>query len=211
VTKNEEARQVSLDLALRPFLGDLPLKEAIMAHRSNLGIKILVCAAMLLALPAAADARGGGGGHGGGGGGGWHGSGFSGWHGSGFAGGGGVGWHGGRGYVGDGYGRFGFYGYGYPYWGYDPYWYGGDYSDYAGYPYAYDPSDVAAPTQPPTAQPAQSYWYFCRSADKYYPYVQSCHEGWQKVLATSPTGPQQNINGPSASTRHPLGESGSAE
>lgn len=48
-----------------------------MVHRSHLGIKTLVCAAMLLALPAAADARGGGGGHGGGGGS-WHRGGFHG-------------------------------------------------------------------------------------------------------------------------------------
>jgi hypothetical protein len=178
-----------------------------MAPRSHLGIKTLLCAAMLLASPAAADARGGGGGHGGGGGS---------WHGGGFHGGGGGGFHGGRGFYGRGYGRygyagFGFYGFGYPYWG-DPYWYGWDYSDYGypyGYPSGYDPSAVAA--QSSTAPAAQSYWYYCRSANRYYPYVQSCPEGWQKVLPTPPANSQQSLNAPTTSARHPLAESGSAE
>jgi hypothetical protein len=48
------------------------------------------------------------------------------------------------------------------------------------------------PSQPPVyierqdeAMPqseAQQYWYFCKSAKGYYPYVKECPEGWQKVL-----------------------------
>jgi len=33
-----------------------------------------------------------------------------------------------------------------------------------------------APAQVPT-------WYFCKSANSYYPYVPSCPEGWQPVAA----------------------------
>jgi hypothetical protein len=29
---------------------------------------------------------------------------------------------------------------------------------------------------------AQQYWYFCKSAKGYYPYIKECPEGWQKVL-----------------------------
>jgi hypothetical protein len=132
-----------------------------MGRRLKLGINMLLCVAMVLALPVAADARGGGGGG--------HGSGGS-WHIGGFGHGGGFGGHGfGRRY---GYGGFGFY-------GYDPFWYSGEdggYPDYYDYPYAY------APTATPPA--AQSFWYFCRSAKEYYPYVRSCPGGWQKVSPT---------------------------
>ena len=34
---------------------------------------------------------------------------------------------------------------------------------------------------PPAAAP-QQYWYFCPSANAYYPYVQQCPEGWQPVV-----------------------------
>lgn len=133
-----------------------------------------------------------------------------------FMGAGGGSFQGQSGFYGRGYGRYGyaglgFYGFGYPYWG-DPYWYGWNYSDY-GYPYdysyGYDPSAVAAPSS--TAPAAQNYWYYCGSANRYYPYVRSCPEGWQKVLATPPASSQQSINVPTTSARHPLAESGSAE
>jgi hypothetical protein len=32
------------------------------------------------------------------------------------------------------------------------------------------------------AQEATQYWYFCRGANNYYPYVKECPGGWQKVL-----------------------------
>jgi hypothetical protein len=40
----------------------------------------------------------------------------------------------------------------------------------------------AAEEEPPPAQT----WYYCDSANKYYPYVASCPEGWQTVPATPP-------------------------
>ena len=60
-------------------------------------------------------------------------------------------------------------------------------------PYYYPPQVVVVPpSQPPVyierqdeAMPqseAQQYWYFCKSAKGYYPYVKECPEGWQKVL-----------------------------
>ena len=50
--------------------------------------------------------------------------------------------------------------------------------------------EPAYPPQPlymaPPAYPAPSpgIWYFCRSAQAYYPYVPQCPEGWQAVPAT---------------------------
>ncbi len=60
-------------------------------------------------------------------------------------------------------------------------------------PYYYPPQVVVVPpSQPPVyierqdeAVPhseAQQYWYFCKSAKGYYPYVKECPEGWHKVL-----------------------------
>jgi hypothetical protein len=37
----------------------------------------------------------------------------------------------------------------------------------------------------PGPPPAQ-YWYYCDSAEAYYPYVNSCAEGWREVPATPP-------------------------
>jgi hypothetical protein len=31
---------------------------------------------------------------------------------------------------------------------------------------------------------ANQWWYYCRSAGAYYPYVASCPTGWEKVAAT---------------------------
>lgn len=49
-------------------------------------------------------------------------------------------------------------------------------------PYYYDPYAYYEPpvqyVQPAAPQP----WYYCASARTYYPYVQSCPEGWQQVL-----------------------------
>ena len=40
--------------------------------------------------------------------------------------------------------------------------------------------------QPPALEVAPaapaSYWYFCREANSYYPYVKECPAGWHKVL-----------------------------
>ena len=70
-----------------------------------------------------------------------------------------------------------------PYWG--PW--------YAPPPYYYPPQPqvVVVPQAPPPtyienrqapAETAQQYWYYCRSAKGYYPYVKECPDGWQKVL-----------------------------
>lgn len=72
-----------------------------------------------------------------------------------------------------------------PGWGWGPGWYPP--------PYYYPPQVVVVPpSQPPVyierqdeAMPhseAQQYWYFCKSAKGYYPYIKECPEGWQKVL-----------------------------
>jgi hypothetical protein len=42
-----------------------------------------------------------------------------------------------------------------------------------------------APDYIPRAAPAPV-WYFCPTADAYYPYVESCPSGWQAVPATPP-------------------------
>jgi hypothetical protein len=116
-------------------------------------------AALLLVSGVPAYARGG---HGGGGG-----HGFSGSH-------GGMGGH-----HGFGERRFGghhrFHGGGFigdPYW--DPWWpYG---------PYAYTPSPVIV--EPPPVyieKPPPGFWYYCPSAQAYYPNVSSCAEPWMRV------------------------------
>ncbi len=70
------------------------------------------------------------------------------------------------------------------------------------YPYPYQnpypsPYEPPAPiyvqpayVQPPQqamAVPAMASWYFCRDSQAYYPYVQSCAAGWERVPA-SPLG-----------------------
>ncbi len=80
------------------------------------------------------------------------------------------GWHGGP--------YWGWYGPG-PWWGY-PYSY--PYPQY--YPYAPYPSyDSSVPAVPNV--PQQSYWYYCKDAKAYYPYVQSCPGGWTQVIPNS--------------------------
>jgi hypothetical protein len=44
-------------------------------------------------------------------------------------------------------------------------------------PVVYDAPPVYAPP------PAPDRWYYCRSSAIYYPYTQSCPEGWQAVPA----------------------------
>jgi len=50
--------------------------------------------------------------------------------------------------------------------------------------------------QPAPAQPAPNavvtpvnYWYYCGASKAYYPYVQECPGGWQKVLPQPPGQP----------------------
>ncbi|MBS1143909.1 MAG: hypothetical protein H6R14_1315 [Proteobacteria bacterium] len=60
-------------------------------------------------------------------------------------------------------------------------------------PYYYPPPQVIVvpPPQPQVyieqsqesaPESGQQYWYFCKSAQGYYPYVKECPGGWQKVL-----------------------------
>jgi len=62
------------------------------------------------------------------------------------------------------------------------------------YPDPYVPSTVivqtppAAPAPAGTA-PAPAYWYYCASAQNYYPYVTQCPVGWEQVPATPPPAP----------------------
>jgi hypothetical protein len=41
------------------------------------------------------------------------------------------------------------------------------------------------PTQPLLAQNLPPVWYYCQSSQTYYPYVQTCQEGW-RVVPVSP-------------------------
>jgi hypothetical protein len=108
--------------------------------------------------------------------------------------------HGGRGgggHGGGGHVRFGI-SFGVPlFW---PNYYYGPPAYYYGppaYPYYYSPA--VEPASPPTyiergapaaepSQPSQSYWYFCRESNAYYPYVKHCPGGWQRVDPQPPPG-----------------------
>lgn len=56
------------------------------------------------------------------------------------------------------------------------------------FPDPYTPSVIVV--RPPSADtpsnmpPPPQFWYFCASANSYYPYVASCPEGWKSVPAT---------------------------
>ena len=70
-----------------------------------------------------------------------------------------------------------------------PYYYPYPYS--YPYPYYYYPP-VAMPYAPPAyigqgeTGPAEAYWYYCPSANAYYPHVNECPEGWQRVAPQPP-------------------------
>lgn len=51
-------------------------------------------------------------------------------------------------------------------------------------PYYYPPLPVVVQTPPPVyIQPEQQdYWYYCQDPQGYYPYIQSCPNGWMKVV-----------------------------
>jgi len=58
--------------------------------------------------------------------------------------------------------------------------------------YYYGPYDYAPASYPYTPAPAYGppdpYWYYCRAANAYYPYVQECPGGWERYLP-SPQSP----------------------
>lgn len=116
-------------------------------------------------------------------------------------------WHGGHRRGGASVGIYvgpGFYGPG-PGWGpyYPRAYYPGPYYPspyYAVPPYPYTPPVIVTPApvqvappvyieqtpqqaQAPSPQADSGYWYYCKPAEAYYPYVKECPQGWQKVPA----------------------------
>lgn len=61
------------------------------------------------------------------------------------------------------------------------------------YPYYPNEQTIVIQQQPEVyEQPAQQsdqpvYWYYCKEAQGYYPYVKQCPGGWMKVVPTPPT------------------------
>lgn len=83
-----------------------------------------------------------------------------------------------------------------PTWGWgvwDPFYYPYYYPYYRyPYPYGYSPT-VVVPQQPeeyissPEAKEEPTgYWYYCKEANGYYPYVKRCPGGWMKVVPYQP-------------------------
>jgi len=72
------------------------------------------------------------------------------------------------------------------------FWWGPPYPYYPYPPYYYPPAPVIVeqPTiyvqQPPLPPATPVYWYYCPSAQGYYPQVQSCPEPWVKVPPRAP-------------------------
>jgi hypothetical protein len=55
----------------------------------------------------------------------------------------------------------------------------------------YIEKDAEAQTGSVPSQPAQQqWWYWCASSHAYYPYVETCTEGWQRVEPRKPPGAQ---------------------
>ena len=78
-----------------------------------------------------------------------------------------------------------------------PEWWG---PGWGGYPYYYpyysppvviqQPPEIYVQPSPQAAEP--QYWYFCKEANGYYPYVKRCPGGWMKVVppANPPATPE---------------------
>lgn len=90
-----------------------------------------------------------------------------------------------------GYGSpFGWYGYGYyppPYSYYPPYYAPVVTVPYTPPTYIEQGGQQAAPA-PQTSPASQNYWYYCADSKSYYPYVNQCPGGWQRVSPTPPGG-----------------------
>jgi hypothetical protein len=48
-------------------------------------------------------------------------------------------------------------------------------------------SDIPADAQDSGSAAPDPYWYFCRDAGAYYPYVSDCPAGWERVLPHPPS------------------------
>lgn len=46
------------------------------------------------------------------------------------------------------------------------------------------PVYIEQPQAPQRNSEPSGYWYFCRSSNAYYPYVNECPSGWQRVSPT---------------------------
>lgn len=72
-----------------------------------------------------------------------------------------------------------------------PLWWPGYWGPWGPGYYNYSPVIVQQPAEPTVVIPATAqqthYWYYCREAQMYYPYVTSCPSPWQEVLATADT------------------------
>lgn len=72
-----------------------------------------------------------------------------------------------------------------PYYGYAPYYAYPPGYYYTPYPYAVGrasgPTQFIEQGQAPAAQASDPYWYYCPEAKAYYPYVDKCAAGWQRV------------------------------
>jgi hypothetical protein len=106
------------------------------------------------------------------------------------------------------------WGWGWGGWGWGVGWYPGWYPGYWGWsvgaPVVIAPSDGAWVLPPsagsvyierdaetttnvpaaPQAQPSAQWWYWCASSRAYYPYVETCAEGWQRIEPRTPPGKQ---------------------
>jgi hypothetical protein len=88
--------------------------------------------------------------------------------------------HHGHRFHGHGHGRF-FFSVGPAfYWGY-PYWYPPPTYVYTPPPVVVQESPTYAQTTPAPAPAPQAFWYYCPSAEAYYPTAPSCPEAWVKV------------------------------
>jgi hypothetical protein len=54
--------------------------------------------------------------------------------------------------------------------------------------YIEQPAPYSVPPQSQAQPQSQAYWYYCPSSRAYYPHVQSCSTGWQRVAPQPPPG-----------------------
>ncbi len=87
-----------------------------------------------------------------------------------------------------------------------PFWWGIPFG--YGFPYVVERPVIVQPSAEPVFVPSAAqqmhYWYYCRDAQMYYPYVSACPSAWQEVPAT-PAAPEPVVPETSSSptTRAP--------